>query len=68
MTIRVEPLLNLARVESGIPNVFFTMKVMKAVASSSRSDCPGIAVLPCCAGFYEGVLRLSPLRETSFPR
>ena len=40
----------------------------KAVASSMGSACAWTAVLPCCAGFYEGVLRQSPLRETSFPR
>ena len=47
--------------------VVFTMKSTKAAASSSHLACAQDAVLPCCAGFCEGVLRLSLLRETSFP-
>ena len=40
---------------------------MKAGASSLRLACAQGAVLPCCAGFCEGVLRRSLLRETLRP-
>ena len=41
---------------------------MKGVGVVLGLACVWVAVLPCYAGFCEGVLRPSPLRETSFPR